>query len=76
MREVQGGMGYASQSEYPVHFGIPNPTDVERITIQWPSSRVQEIAGDKARALISHNVQLIEGGEPEVLGEKKMVDRR
>src|ERR1017187_8938673 len=67
MREVQGGMGFASQSEYAVHFGVPNPAAVEHITILWPSSRVQEIVGDKARALINHHVRLIEGGEAEVV---------
>jgi hypothetical protein len=67
MREVQGGMGFASQSEYAVHFGVPNPAAVERITVQWPSSRVQEMVGDKARALINHHVRLIEGGEAEVV---------
>ena len=67
MREVQGGMGYASQSEFPVHFGIPEPNSVERITIQWPSSRVQEIVGEKARALVNHHVRLVEGDQPVVL---------
>ena len=67
LREVQGGMGFASQSEYAVHFGVPNPAAVERITVQWPSSRVQEIVGEKARALINHHVRLVEGGEAEVV---------
>jgi hypothetical protein len=66
MREVQGGMGFASQSEFAVHFGVPDPAAVERITIQWPSSRVQEITGDRARALINHHVRLVEGGAPEI----------
>ena len=67
MREVQGGMGFASQSEYAVHFGVPNPAAVESITVQWPSSRRQEILGDKARALINHHVRLVEGAEAEVV---------
>jgi hypothetical protein len=67
MREVQGGMGFASQSEYAVHFGVPDAAAVERITIQWPSSRVQEIVDAKARALINHHVRLVEGGEPVVV---------
>jgi hypothetical protein len=67
MREVQGGMGFASQSEYALHFGVPDPAAVERITIQWPSSRVQEIEGQPARALINHHVRLVEGGEVAVV---------
>jgi hypothetical protein len=66
IREVQGGMGFASQSEYAVHFGVPDPAAVERITVQWPSSRVQEFAGIHARALINHHVRLVETGEPVV----------
>jgi hypothetical protein len=76
IREVQGGMGFASQSEYAVHFGIPDPASVERITIQWPSSRVQEIAGQQARALISHHVRWVEGGEPVVLKGPMSEDKR
>jgi hypothetical protein len=67
MREVQGGMGFASQSEYAIHFGVPDPAAVDRITIQWPSSRVQEFAGAQARALMDHHVRLVEGGEPTVV---------
>jgi enediyne biosynthesis protein E4 len=85
MREVQGGMGFASQSEFPVHFGVPDPSDIERIIIQWPSSRVQEIAGEKSRGLINHHVRLVEGGEVELWeagkwktggGEQKVADRQ
>ena len=67
IREVQGGMGYASQSEYALHFGVPQPERVERISVAWPSSRVQEISGDAARALINHHVKWIEGGDPSLL---------
>ena len=67
IREVQGGMGFASQSEYAVHFGIPDLASIERITIQWPSSRVQEVVGSQARALINHHVRWVEGGEALVL---------
>ena len=67
MREVQGGMGFASQSEYALHFGVPEPGAVDRITVQWPSSRTQEFTGAQARALLNHHVRLVEGGEPAVI---------
>jgi hypothetical protein len=67
VREVQGGTGFASQSEFAVQFGVPNPAKVERIVVQWPSSRVQEFAGAEARALVSHHVRLVEGGTPEII---------
>ncbi len=77
MREVQGGMGFASQSEFALHFGLPDPSGVERITIQWPSSRVQELIGDRARAILNHHVRLEEGAEPVISDSKtKPADRR
>lgn len=60
-REVQGGMGFASQSEHAVHFGLPDSTAVSRITIAWPSGRMQEFAGDSVRALVNHQVRVVEG---------------
>jgi hypothetical protein len=61
IREVQGGMGFASQSEHAVHFGLPEPATVSRITIAWPSGRTQEFAGDAIRALVNHHVRIVEG---------------
>ncbi len=67
IREVQGGMGFASQSEFAVHFGLPNADAIERITIQWPSGRLQEFIGDKARSMVNRHVRIVEGGD-EVAG--------
>lgn len=64
VREVQGGMGFASQSEYAVHFGVPDPSAIERIVVEWPSGATQELKGESARALIGHHVAWTEGGEP------------
>jgi hypothetical protein len=63
IREVQGGMGFASQSEHALHFGVPDVSAVERITIQWPSGRTQEFAGDAARALVNRHTCIVEGGD-------------
>jgi hypothetical protein len=67
MREVQGGMGFASQSEYALHFGVSDQAAVDRITVQWPNSRVQEITGADARALLNHHVRWREGAKPEIV---------
>lgn len=56
VREVQGGMGFASQSEHAVHFGVPDPAAVERITIDWPSGRRQEFTGDDARTMMGRHI--------------------
>jgi len=61
IREVQGGQGFESQSEYAVHFGIPDIRAVDRITIQWPSGRIQEFAGERAHEFLGRFVRLREG---------------
>ena len=60
VREVQGGMGFASQSEHTVHFGIPQPNGVTRLTIRWPSGRVQTFDGDAARRFINQHSNITE----------------
>ena len=39
MREVQGGQGFAAQSEHALHFGIPSDAEVSRVEIKWPNGR-------------------------------------
>jgi hypothetical protein len=57
MREVQGGMGFSSQSEYAVHFGVPTPEKIERMVIQWPSGNAREFDAASAKALLGkHHV--------------------
>ena len=70
MREVQGGMGFASQSEYALHFGVPDPAAIEKIAVLWPSSRTQEVSDDEARSLIGHHVEWIEGQSPQVVDHR------
>ncbi len=60
IREVQGGMGFASQSEYAVLFGVPDPTALEKITIRWPSGRMEERTGDAAKALLNEHSTITE----------------
>lgn len=61
IREVQGGMGFSSQSEHAVAFGLPGDSVVSKITIQWPSGRSQTFLGDAARALVNRHVRIVEG---------------
>jgi len=60
-REVQGGMGFASQSEYAVHFGVPGGDAVVGLEIRWPSGRVQEFAGDRVQSLLNRHSHITEG---------------
>jgi len=40
---VDGGMGFASQNQRRLHFGLGTADGVNRVTIQWPSGRLQEL---------------------------------
>ena len=65
IREVQGGMGFASQSEHTVHFGVPRSESLRRITIWWPSGRQQVVEGNEARAMLNRT-SIIEEAVAEV----------
>jgi hypothetical protein len=40
-RVVDGGMGFASQNDRRLHFGLGDLTRVDRVTIRWPSGATQ-----------------------------------
>ena len=44
-RWVEAGSGYASQSAFPVHFGLGDSERVEQVEITWPSGGVTRLAG-------------------------------
>lgn len=50
VRELFPGNGYLSQAPSQVHFGLGQDTAIDKLTIRWPSGRVQElsaVAGDR-----------------------------
>ena len=60
IREVQGGMGFASQSEHTVHFGVPFPESLQRIVISWPSGRQRVFESAAARSMLNHTTTVEE----------------
>lgn len=42
-RMVDGGMGFASQNDRRLHFGLGRQVRVNRVTIRWPSGSVQTL---------------------------------
>ncbi len=60
-RWVEAGSGYASQSAFPVHFGLGDSGAVEAVEITWPSGRVARIDGD--RLGINRTVRVEEAAE-------------
>ena len=67
MREVQGGMGFASQSEHTLHFGLPIDAELQGIEVRWPSGRVQTLPASVAETLRNQHVEIVEGDVPRVL---------
>ena len=49
MREIQRGVGYLSQSDGRVLFGLGAAEEVERVEIRWPSGRVQVLERPETR---------------------------
>ncbi len=43
MQEVRSGGGYISQSDFRLHFGLGNATEVDTLEIRWPSGLVQRL---------------------------------
>lgn len=48
VRELYPANGYCSQGPTSVHFGLGDASTVERLTIRWPSGKLQELKGLKA----------------------------
>jgi enediyne biosynthesis protein E4 len=45
VQEVQGGSGFASQNQRPLHFGLGQGVQVEKVVIRWPSGQLQTLTG-------------------------------
>ena len=42
---VHSGSSYCSQSELPLTFGLGRNDKIDRVEIEWPSGKVDKIAG-------------------------------
>lgn len=44
VKEVSGGAGRGSQNSLPVEFGLGNATEIQNVTIRWPSGKLQSLS--------------------------------
>jgi enediyne biosynthesis protein E4 len=60
-RQVEAGSGYASQSDFAVHFGLGPATAVEAVEVLWPGGDRQVFRGAELDGLVDRAVRLVEG---------------
>ena len=47
-----GGVHYRGQNHQRLHFGLARHTQIDKITVHWPSGTVQELTGVEANQLL------------------------
>jgi hypothetical protein len=62
LRHVEAGSGYASQSDFAVHFGLGAATRIETLEVLWPGGGRQVLDGTQLEGLLNRAVYLAEGG--------------
>jgi hypothetical protein len=62
-RDVQGGTGFAAQSDRRLFFGLGACGAPESIEIDWPSGRASTIGADKATAMVDRMTRITEASE-------------
>lgn len=45
MDEVRSGSSYISQNDLRVHFGLGAPSQIDSMTVRWPSGLVERFNG-------------------------------
>jgi len=53
LREHRCGEGFAAQNSATMHVGIGDATVVDRVSVRWPSGRVQEVEAVPAGSLLT-----------------------
>ena len=47
LQTISGGIGFASQNQRRLHFGLGSATKAEKVEIRWPSGKIQSIVEPK-----------------------------
>jgi hypothetical protein len=55
--EVRSGSGYASQSDFRLHFGLGPHTRADEVKVRWPNGRVESFSG-----IVANQALVIEEG--------------
>lgn len=71
MRQVEAGSGYASQNSFRLHFGLGERTQIDEMTVRWPSGleeRFTDLPADRWLRLTEGEGSLEEAFEGPVPG--------
>jgi hypothetical protein len=71
-RWVEAGAGYASQSEYTLHFGLGDARAVDSLSVTWPGGPTRRFTGDELGDVLNTTVSIDGGG---VRVRRKQADR-
>jgi len=52
---ITGGVGFSSQKQRRIHFGLGKSLEVEKVEIKWPSGRIQIIENPEVRKI--HDIE-------------------
>ncbi len=63
LRLLSAGSGFASQNSARLYFGLNDKTQIDALTVRWPSGRVERFENIKAKQL----VRIVEGNRIEVV---------
>jgi ASPIC and UnbV/FG-GAP-like repeat len=75
LRQVEAGSGYASQSEFAVHFGLGPAAVIDAAEVVWPDGRRQVLDAAQRAALVNRAVRLTEGEGPVPVGNESRAAR-
>jgi hypothetical protein len=70
-RWVEAGSGYASQSEYTLHFGLGEARVVESLTVTWPGQPPRQFTKEELGNVVNSTVVV---GGPDTMPRPKRVD--
>jgi hypothetical protein len=57
-RWVEAGSGYASQSEFTLHFGLGDARAIESLSITWPGGQVQRFEKAELAGVLNETISV------------------
>jgi hypothetical protein len=60
-RWVEAGAGYASQSEFTLHFGLGDAEAIESLAVDWPGSQTQRFDRAEISGIQNSTISIAEG---------------